>query len=141
MRSLDRPRLATVVVAPAAALAAWAAARVAGVDFVLKDGSTVGPGEVFTAAVAGAVAGWLVVRWLERRSRRPRSTWAFLGSTALAVSIVGPSRLADGSTAVALIGLHFVTAAVVIVGFARTLPIRRGGIHGARQRPASDPAR
>jgi hypothetical protein len=35
---------------------------------------------------------------------------AALGSTALAVSIVCPSWLADGSCPVALIGLHFVTA-------------------------------
>jgi hypothetical protein len=65
---------------------------------------------------------------------------AALGSTALAVSIVCPSWLADGSCPVALIGLHFVTAAVVIVGFAATLPLRRSGVTKPGRRPASDPA-
>jgi hypothetical protein len=124
MPRLDRRRLATVVLAPAAALAAWAALRAAGVDLLLEDGSTISAGDVLAAALAGATAGWLVVRWLEGHSRRPRSRWAFVGSTALAVSIIGPNWLADESSAVALIGLHVVTAAVVIVGFAGTLPLR-----------------
>jgi len=124
MTRLDPRRLATVVLAPATALAAWAAVRAAGVDLVLKEGSTVGAGDVLAAALAGATVGWLVVRWLEGHSRRPRSRWAFVGSTALAVSIIGPNWLADGSSALALIGLHVVTAAVVIGGFAGTLPLR-----------------
>src|SRR5262249_4425047 len=102
----------------------WAAVRAAGVELVLKNGSTVGAGDVLAAALAGATVGWLVVRWLERHSRRPRPRWAFVGSTALAVSIIGPTWLADGSRALALIGLHVVTAAVVIAGFAGTLPLR-----------------
>jgi hypothetical protein len=124
MSRLDRRRVTTLVLAPAAALAAWTALRTVGVDLVLKDGSTVGAGDVLVAALAGATAGWLVVRRLESHSRRPRSRWAFIGSAALAVSIIGPNWLADGSTAVALIGLHVVTAAVVIAGFAGTLPLR-----------------
>ena len=124
MARLDLRRITTVVLAPTAALAAWAAVRAAGVDLVLKDGSTVGAGDVLAAALAGATAAWLVVRWLEGHSRRPRSRWALIGSTALAVSIVGPNWLADGSSAVALIGLHAVTATVVIAGFAGTLPLR-----------------
>jgi Family of unknown function (DUF6069) len=124
MSRLDRRRVTTVVLAPAAALAGWAAVRAAGVDLVLENGSTVGAGDVLAAALAGATAGWLLVRWLEAHSRRPRSRWAFIGSTALAVSIIGPNWLADGSSALALIGLHVVTAAVVIAGFAGTLPLR-----------------
>jgi hypothetical protein len=78
------------------------------------------------AALAGALGGWLVVRLIERRSRSPLRTWAVVGSTALAVSMIGPSYLADGASAVALMSLHLVTAVVVIVGFAGTLPVRRG---------------
>jgi hypothetical protein len=105
-----------------------------------EDGSTVGAGEVFVAALVGAVGAWCAVRGLERHSRRPRFSWVFVGSMALAVSIVGPSWLADGSCPVALIGLHFVTAAVVIVGFAATLPLRRSGVTKPGRSPASDPA-
>jgi hypothetical protein len=86
---------------------------------------------VFVAALLGAGGGWLVVGWLERRSRRPRAVWAFTGSTVLAASIAGPAWLADGTTAVSLIVLHFVTAVVVITGFARTLPARSDGANRA----------
>ena len=82
---------------------------------------------MFAAALVGALAGLFVVRLLERRSRHPRSWWSFGGSTALAVSIIGPTWLADGASAVALITLHIVTAAVVIIGFAGTLPVNGSG--------------
>jgi uncharacterized protein DUF6069 len=127
MHRVNRRRLATVLVAPVAALAAWGFLRAVGIDLVLKDGSTVGAGAVFAAALAGALAAWPVVRWLDLHSRRARAVWAFVGSTALSVSLLGPTWRADGGSAVALIGLHVVTAIVVIAGFAGTLPaVRRG---------------
>jgi hypothetical protein len=119
-----RRRLIAVGLAPAAALAAWGVGRALGADFVLKDGTTVDAGDVVLAAVVGALAAWLVARWMERHSGRPRSLWAFVSSTALAASGIGPSWLADGVTALSLFGLHFVTAVVVIAGFMRTLPLR-----------------
>lgn len=125
-------RLATIVLAPVAALAAWGAYRLVGLELVLKSGETVGPFDVAAAAVAGSVAGWLVLRLIERRSARPRATWSFVGSTALAVSIIGPAWLADGSTAVALITLHVVTAIVVIVGLAGTVSVRHPAGDGDR---------
>ena len=69
--------------------------------------------------MAGALAGWLVVRLLEHHSRSPRRLWAFVCSTTLAVSMIGPSWFADGASAVALMSLHVVTAVVVVAGFAR----------------------
>lgn len=137
-------RVCTVVLAPVAALAAWALVRLIGVDLVVTVGAgTVGPVDVFVAAVAGALAGWSVVWLLERCSRHPRALWTFVGSTALAVSIVGPAWLADGASSVALICLHFVTAVVVIIGFAGTLPVRRGADETGDGRlwPSGDPAR
>jgi Family of unknown function (DUF6069) len=104
-----RGRLITVGLAPAAALAAWGIERSLGADLVLKDGTSVGAGNVVLAAVIA--------------SSRPRAVWAFVGSTGLAVSGIGPSWLADGATALLLFGLHFVTAVVVITGFMRTLPV------------------
>jgi hypothetical protein len=129
MPQRTRSRILTIAFAPAAALATWALIRLAGIDLVLAhdNGRTVGPLNVFGAALAGGLAGWLVVLWIERHSRRPRRLWAQVGSMTLAVSVVlGPSRLADGASAVALIGLHVVTAAVVIAGFSRTLPATPG---------------
>lgn len=114
-----------MALAPAAALGAWAAIRLAGVDLAVNNGSTVGPAEVVAAALIGALGAWYVVRLLERHTRQPGFWWPVVGSTALGVSIVGPSHLANGANAVALIGLHVVTAIVVIFGFATTLPAHR----------------
>lgn len=117
-------RLVTVLLAPIAALAAWALLRLDGVDLAVTTGDgTVGPIDVLTSALIGALGGWLVVLLLERHTRRPGFWWPAIGSTALAVSTLGPSYFAvDGPTAVALTVLHFVTAIVVITGFATTLP-------------------
>jgi hypothetical protein len=61
----------------------------------------------------------------------------------LAVSTIGPAYLADDSTtALALTALHFVTAIVVIGGFAATLPACGDcGARMCRCLPRSDPAR
>jgi Family of unknown function (DUF6069) len=123
MINRTRRRIGTVVLAPAAALLAWAFIRVTGVDLVVSTGDgVVGPGDVFAAALVAALAGWAAVALLERWSTRPRSRWTWLASTALAVSVIGPSWFADGASAVCLIALHVVTAVVVIGGFAATLP-------------------
>jgi hypothetical protein len=126
MSNVKARRAATVVVAPLAALAAWALFRAGGVSFDVSTGDgRVGASDVVVAATVAALVGWLVARALERRLERPRLWWARVGSTCLAVSIVGPSWVADGVTSVALIALHLVTAVVIIVGFAPTVPLRR----------------
>jgi len=122
-----RRRIVTVVLAPAGALLAWTGIRLAGVDLVVKTGDgTVGPIEVVVAALVGALGGWFAVRLLERHTRRPGLWWPPLGSSALAISTLGPSYLDDSTSALALTGLHFVTGIVVITGFATTLPTRCG---------------
>ena len=125
MRDRRHMRLATTALAPAAAVAAWAGFRIGGVEFTLKSGDTVGTLDVVTAALVGAAVGWLVLRAIERHTLRPRATWTVVATTALAVSVIGPSWFADGGSAAALIALHIVTAAVVIAGFAGTVPVRR----------------
>lgn len=125
MTDRTRRRIVTVALAPAAALTAWAVVRLAGVDLALNASrGTVGPADVAVAAVVGALGAWCVVRLLERHTGRPGFWWPLVGSTALGVSMVGPSHLASGASAVALTGLHVVTAIVVIWGFATTLPAR-----------------
>jgi hypothetical protein len=126
MTHRTRRRISTVVLAPAAALSGWALSQLVGIDLVVSAGDgSIGPGDVFAAALVGALAGWFVVRTLENHGRHPRMRWSFVGSTALAVSIVGPVWLADGASSVVLIALHVLTAVVVIVGFAGTLPVYR----------------
>lgn len=112
-----------VTLAPAAAIVTWAAVRLAGGDFVLEGGhGTVGPGDVVGAALVAGLGAWYVVRLLERRTGRPGFWWPLVGSTVLGVSLIGPSYLADGVDALALSGLHIVTAMVLIWGLATTLP-------------------
>jgi hypothetical protein len=136
MTNRTRRRIATVILAPVAALLTWAAMRLVGVDFVVNTGDgTVGPIDVVAAALLGALGGWLAVRLLERHTRRPGLWWPPLGSTALAVSTLGPSYLSDGISAVALTALHFATAIVVITGFATTLPTCRCASAPVRRLP------
>jgi hypothetical protein len=132
MTHRTRRRIGTVVLAPAAALGAWVFVRLLGIDLAVSTArGTVGAADVLVAALLAALVAWLVVRWLEGHSRRPRRLWAFVGSTALAVSMTGPSWLAESpASAVALMSLHAVTAVVVIAGFAPTVPLRRAAESG-----------
>jgi hypothetical protein len=128
MTRRTRHRAGVVVAAPVAALLGWAAVRAIGVDLDLKSdavgGGKVGGGDVLAASLVAALAAWLVVAAIERRLPRPRRAWTLVGSTALAVTVVGPTWLADGASAVCLIALHAIVAAVVIAGFSVTLPSR-----------------
>ncbi|HEY1480757.1 MAG TPA: DUF6069 family protein [Gaiellales bacterium] len=125
MTQKTRIRLLTIVIAPIAALAAWGVFRLAGVDLVTtrgSDTSTVGAPAVVIASLVAALLAVGAVRVIERHSRQPRRAWSLVSSTALAVSMIGPSYLADGGSAVALIALHVVTAVVVVGGPMVTLP-------------------
>ena len=123
MTDRTRRRIVIVTLAPVAALAAWAVGRLAGVDFAQNAGrGTVGPADVVAAAIVGGLAAWCVVRALERNTRRPGFWWPMVGSAALGLSLIDPSYLADGVDALALGGLHIVTAMVLIWGLETTLP-------------------
>jgi hypothetical protein len=134
-----RRRLVTVILAPAAALATWGVTRLIGVDLVVSIGNgEVGPGNVLFAALIGALAGWGAARLFERRSSNPRAWWSFTASTAIPVSLIGPSWLAEGSSLAALSAMHVVTALVVIVGFVPTIPVKAPRRADASRRPSRD---
>lgn len=114
MTHRTRHRIVTVTLAPVAALAAWAPMRLAGADLAVRAGGTVGPADVVAAALVGGLGAWYVVRTLEDTTRRPAFWWPIVGSTVLGASLIGPSYLADGVDALALGGLHVVTAMVLI---------------------------
>lgn len=142
MHPQTRTRIATIVLAPLAALATYGVVRLLGVDLVVSRGgrsSAVGAVDVIGAALVAALLGWWVVRQIEQRSKNPLRLWARVSSSALAVSLIGPSWFADGGTALALISLHVVTAVVVIAGLARTLPVRT--VCQTRGLGTRDPAR
>ena len=94
--------------------------------------SQVGPVDVLLASLVAGLAAWAVYALLARTGH-PR-WWPFVASTALAISITGPSYLADGIAAVALICLHVAVGVVLIAGFVRFMPPAR-----SRRRPGRRP--
>jgi Family of unknown function (DUF6069) len=123
MRATTRNSLAVVAAGMAAGLIVWAVVRLLGVELTVESGSGTTQVEVVDVLLASLVAGlaaWgvfaLLLRW--RRAR----WWPFVGSTALAISIIGPSYLADGTSAVSLICMHIIVGAVLITGFMRAVP-------------------
>jgi len=123
MRATTRNSLAVVAAGMAAGLVVWAVVRLLGVELTVESGSgttQVDVVDVLLATLVAGLAAWgvfaLLLRW--RRAR----WWPFVGSTALAISIIGPSYLADGTSAVSLICMHIIVGAVLITGFMRPVP-------------------
>ena len=115
--------LAVVAAGMAAGLVVWAVVRLLGVDLTVESGSgttQVGVVDVLLTTLAAGLAAWGVFALLLRR-RRAR-WWPFVGSTALAISMLGPSYLADGISAVSLICMHVAVGVVLITGFMRAVP-------------------
>jgi hypothetical protein len=115
----SRTRSAGVVAAATlVALLIWGLARVLGVELTVGKGgqaSLVGAADVLTTVLLAGVAAWVVQRLLARRGAA--GWWPFVGSTALAISIIGPTWLADGMASVVLIGMHLAVGVVLIAGF------------------------
>src|SRR5690606_17576731 len=96
-------RLAGVLAAPVAALAAHLVLT-QGLDIELRAGGrTVGWSSVLIAAVVAGSAGWLVVAGLERLGGNQRRRWSMLSLVVLALSLPGP--LLEGETPVVGLGL------------------------------------
>jgi hypothetical protein len=121
MMTTVRSRGAAVVAAAVAvALAIWALARLLDVELTVgkgADASQVGAADVLVAALLAGLAAWGVQALLARRGAA--RWWPFVGSTALAISVAGPSWLADGMAAVVLIAMHLAVGAVLIAGFTK----------------------
>jgi Family of unknown function (DUF6069) len=114
-----RRSLAVILVAVTVALATWSLIRILGVEPTVGKGPAphpVGDVDVVVATLVGGFGAWGVYAWLTRRHQA--GTWPFVGSTALAVSIIGPSWLADGASAISLICLHLAVGSVLVLGFA-----------------------
>jgi Family of unknown function (DUF6069) len=121
MRSTTHSSVLVVAAAAAVALAGWAVARLVGVDLTVRVGQDprqVGAVDVLVTTVLAGLAAWAVHLLLARQPRTAR-WWPFVGSTAIAISMLGPSYLADGAAAVALIGMHLAVGYVLVAGFAR----------------------
>jgi hypothetical protein len=120
VRGSLRRRAGVLAAAAAVALALWSLARLLGVELTVgkgHDASPVGAADVLVAALLAGLAAWGVQTLLARR--RAAGWWPFVGSTALSISIIGPTWLADGAASVVLIGMHFAVGLVLIAGFTR----------------------
>ena len=109
---------AVIAVAAVAALAIWAVARLLGVDVEVELGGEVrqvGPVGILVTTVVAGLAAWVVYSILARTPRSAR-WWPFVGSTGIALSMLGPSYLSDGAAAVTLIAMHFAVGAILIKG-------------------------
>jgi hypothetical protein len=118
MHGSRRQRAVIVTAATMVALAIWGLARMLGVELTVGKGdqaSLVGADDVLVTVLVAGVAAWVVQRLLARRGAA--GWWPFVGSTALAISIIGPTWLADGMASVVLIGMHLAVGFVLIVGF------------------------
>jgi hypothetical protein len=125
-----RRHMAVVAAAVIVAVAIWGLARMLGVELTVgkgQDASQVGAVDVLATALLAGLAAWGAQAFLIHR--RAARRWPFVGSTALAISIIGPTWLADGLAAVVLIGMHLAVGFVLIAGFTRLVP------RPAHQRP------
>ncbi len=127
-------RLAAVGGAIVAALAVWFVAEVVlGLDLRQPAASVGTQAEsinavhvVFSAAV-GSLAGWALLAVAERLTARPRRVWTVIAVVALVVSLGGPLSGSGITTSnrLALLLMHVVVAAVVILALGRTARARR----------------
>lgn len=125
-RNSIRNNAVVVAAAVAVALLAWAVVRVIGIEHMVETGSgsrPVGAADTLFAALVGGLAACavhaLLVRWHRVR------WWPVASSTALAVSMLGPTYLAHGESVAALSCMHFAVGVVLIGGLALLGPRER----------------
>jgi hypothetical protein len=124
VRGSARRSARIVAVALVVALAIWELARMLGVELTVGKGQDAGPvgaADVLVTVVLAGLAAWGVQTLLARR--RAAGWWPLVGSTALAISIIGPTWLADGAASVVLIGMHLAVGFVLIAGFNRSVTV------------------
>lgn len=119
-------RAATVLVVVASALAARAVvASLLGVDLTVGMGHgqppmMIGFGLVAATSLVAALAGWASLAALEWFSRRARAIWITVAIVVLLVSFAPLAALdAAGAAKAALVSMHLVVAAVLILGLTR----------------------
>ena len=84
---------AVVAAGVVVALAVFGVFRLAGIDPVVDNNGeeAIGIAEVFVASLIGGLAAWAVVSALKRLGYA--RWWPFVGSTALAISMLGPAYM------------------------------------------------
>jgi len=99
-----------------------ALARVAGVDLEVTGGEAIPVSGIAFVTVVLSVVGVLIAAALSRWSAEPVRWWIRTTVALTALSLVPPFlAAADTATAVTLVALHLLAAAVVVPAVARTL--------------------
>lgn len=120
-----------VVTATAAALLVWLIARYgAGLSLRTpafssgRPASMLTPGVVVVVAGLFSLGGWALIEVIERRFHQPRRVWLTTGIVALGISLSAPLSGHGVSTPqrIALVCMHLVVGAVLILMFARNAP-------------------
>ncbi|RNL60683.1 hypothetical protein EFK50_20455 [Nocardioides marmoriginsengisoli] len=122
-RRLVGTGVGAVLAAVAATTVAAALARAVGVDFAIADGDETIPVSGI-AVVTGvfSVIGLLLAAAFRRWSSRPARRFTVSAVSLTAVSLVPPFLVGAGAaTAMSLVGLHLLAAAVMIPSLARSL--------------------
>lgn len=117
MRTSARRSATVIVAAVIVALVVWGLTRLIGVEPTVGEGADASPVSAIEVAFATLVSGLAALGLYTLLARRGwAGWWPFAGSTALAVSMNGPSYLSDGASAIALMCMHFAVAIVLIPG-------------------------
>ena len=107
------------VLATALAGLTWLGWRALGSDLAVRSGQDthqVGLVSALVTAVVVSVAGLGLLRFLERRQPRALRTWTVIAGAVWLVSLLGPLGAADLGSGLALVSLHLVVGAVVLIG-------------------------
>jgi hypothetical protein len=122
-----RQRVLTVAAAVVAAVLAWlVAVPIFGIDLLVRPGGgaaqQVGLGSVVAVSLLASLLGWGLLALLERLvSRRALTAWTVVAVVVLMLSLSGPLTAAtSAAVAIALVLMHLVVGAVLIMGLRRT---------------------
>ena len=102
--------------------------RALGSDLAVRSGQDthqVGLVSVLVTAAVVSVAGLGLLRFLERRQPRALRTWTVIAGAVWLVSLLGPLGAADPKSGAALVSLHLIVGAAVVLGAWST---RRRGV-------------
>jgi Family of unknown function (DUF6069) len=140
-----RPRLARFAALHAAVLAplaVWAIAVPAvGLRLQIRFGHAaaqqVGPRDIVTASLFGALLGWGCLALLERRTHRARTLWTAAAIVALLASLALPlSTGTTTSTGLILALMHLTVGAALIPVLYRTSPWQPAAVSTPADQPA-----
>jgi hypothetical protein len=108
-----------VTAAVAGAVVRVLATQVASVDLAVRSGSGtqhVNVVSVIVTALVVAMAGVGLLRFLERRTERGRTTWTAVAVAVWVLSLAGPLGARSLAAGLSLAAMHVVVGAVVVVG-------------------------